>query len=428
MAGSQSIQISDREIYDGTYFVRSSIKASKPIILVTLNYRVGPLGFLASKELTEFNQSHSEAVGNYGLHDQRQALEWISRFVSGFGGDAANVTISGTSAGGASCHYLCIFPDRKFQRAILSSGTIIGIGPIAESQHQPDFDRFVQAFAPSQSDTSVIGALQEVPVDKFVCTVPIPITSPVVDGDYIPTNWATELHSQGAPDLMLGACDFEADIGRLIISDPTDINNMKPLPNDLILQNTSHSFRFNGLPKPAGRFPGSAPEVCKHYHIIGKGVSEPRESFEGWVQLVADIVFRFPALYVARTAPIDHGARKVYLYEFKASNPYAPGTIWHGRANHGVNDLFVFNPAEDLVVQNVKAGFIGAVEAVQSKWLEFIHGGAPWAAYNTEEGGGRSFIFDDGEGSREVGTLAEAVGEEKAAQWESVWAMTQSAT
>lgn len=427
MGGSQSIQLSGREIYDGTYFVRSSIQAGKPVIVVTINYRIGPLGFLASKELTEFNRANGEAVGNYGLHDQRQALNWIAKFVSGFGGNPGNVTINGTSAGGASCHYLCMFPERKFRRAILSSGTALGMGPIAQWQHQPDFDKFVAAFVPNESGQSMVRALQNVPVDKFVTTVPIAMASPLIDGEYILDSWVMSHHPDDAPDIMLGACDFEADIGRLMISDLTDIHNMTPLPNDLILKNAATNFRFNGLPKPPGSFPHSAPEMCQQYHISELGLDEPRQSFEGWVQFLADVVFRFPPLYVARTAPRTGSARKVYLYEFKAPNPYAPGTMWHGRANHGVNDLFVFNPAEDLVDNDGKPGFVAAVKTVQDKWLNFVYGETPWTAYNDVERGGTCFVFDDAEKSHEACSLVAAVGKEKSDQWESIWSMTQNA-
>ncbi|GAB7344712.1 hypothetical protein MBLNU457_3184t1 [Dothideomycetes sp. NU457] len=425
VAGSQSIQLSGRELYDGTYFVRSSIQARRPIIVVTINYRVGPLGFLASKELTNFNQANGEAVGNYGLHDQRQALKWIAKFVSGFGGDPTNVTINGTSAGGASCHYLCMFPDRNFRRAILSSGTALGIGPLEESRHQRTFDKFVKAFVPTGSEPSIVKDLQKIPVNEFVTTIPSLMLSPLIDGVYITTHWATDVPSKDAPDIMLGACEFEADIGRLMISDPTDIHNMTPLPNDLILKSARTNFRFNGLPKPTGTFPDSAPKVCEKYHISKRGLSEPRESFEGWVQLGTDIVFRFPPLYIARTTPRTSSARKVYLYEFKAPNPYAPGTMWFGRANHGANDLFVLNPAEDLVGDHVKPGFVVAVKTVQDKWLDFIYGESPWTAYNDLERPGTCFVFDDGEESYEAANLAEAVGKEKSDQFESIWAMTQ---
>jgi carboxylesterase type B len=105
---SQSIQIAGREIYDGASLVRTSIAEQQPLIVVTANYRLGPLGFLASEELVADNNNEQQAgqptaaaaAGNYGLHDQRRVLEWCSRYVAGFGGDPRNVTIQGSSAGG----------------------------------------------------------------------------------------------------------------------------------------------------------------------------------------------------------------------------------------------------------------------------------------------------------------------------------------
>ena len=78
--------------------------AKKGLVVVTVNYRVGVLGFLAHPELT--NESERHASGNYGLLDQVAALEWIKRNIGMFGGDPAHVTIMGQSAGAASVHYL----------------------------------------------------------------------------------------------------------------------------------------------------------------------------------------------------------------------------------------------------------------------------------------------------------------------------------
>ena len=150
--GSQSIQISGREIYDPTNLVRTSVARGEPLIVVTANYRVGPLGFLASAELMADNAggmgvSPKSGRGNYGLHDQRRALEWCAGFISGFGGDPSNVTLHGSSAGGVSGHYHCTFPPTReplFRRAILSSGTFISCQPMPLKYHQEIFDGYVR--------------------------------------------------------------------------------------------------------------------------------------------------------------------------------------------------------------------------------------------------------------------------------------------
>src|SRR5580658_6509848 len=71
--------------------------ARKGVIVVTIAYRLGPLGFLAHPELTRTSPHHSS--GNYGLMDQVAALQWIQKNIAAFGGDPKNVTIAGQSAG-----------------------------------------------------------------------------------------------------------------------------------------------------------------------------------------------------------------------------------------------------------------------------------------------------------------------------------------
>ena len=89
---------------------------------MSIEYRTGALGFMAHPELTkEDPEGHS---GNYGLLDQIFALKWIQRNITNFGGDPANVTIFGESAGAISCSMLCASPLAKglFHRCISQIG------------------------------------------------------------------------------------------------------------------------------------------------------------------------------------------------------------------------------------------------------------------------------------------------------------------
>ncbi|OJJ50088.1 hypothetical protein ASPZODRAFT_128698 [Penicilliopsis zonata CBS 506.65] len=96
--------------------------ASKGIVVVTLNYRLGILGWLATPELSA--ESGHNASGNYGLLDQLAALRWVRDNIAAFGGDAAQVTIAGQSAGGASVglHVLSPLSRGLFRGAINQSG------------------------------------------------------------------------------------------------------------------------------------------------------------------------------------------------------------------------------------------------------------------------------------------------------------------
>ena len=98
--------------------------AKRGVVLVSINYRLGPLGFLAHESLSA--ESAEKRSGNYGFLDQIAALEWVKRNAAAFGGDPNNVTIFGESAGGTSVHALVASPLAKglFHRAIAQSAWI----------------------------------------------------------------------------------------------------------------------------------------------------------------------------------------------------------------------------------------------------------------------------------------------------------------
>ena len=104
--------------YDGTHF------AEDGVVLVTMNYRLGPLGWLAHPALVKEARAKGEAFGDYGLMDQIAALKWVQRNIAAFGGDPTNVTIFGESAGGFSVLMLMSSEASQglFAKAIVESG------------------------------------------------------------------------------------------------------------------------------------------------------------------------------------------------------------------------------------------------------------------------------------------------------------------
>ena len=103
-------------MYDGQAF------AKRGVVLVSINYRLGVLGYLAHPELSK--ESADDTSGNYGLLDQIQALRWVRENIAAFGGDPSNVTIFGESAGALSVEYLLASPRARgtFDKAIVQSG------------------------------------------------------------------------------------------------------------------------------------------------------------------------------------------------------------------------------------------------------------------------------------------------------------------
>jgi carboxylesterase type B len=108
--------------------------AAKGVVRVQMNYRLGIYGFLSHPDLDRESPHH--ASGNYGLLDQIEALKWVKRNISAFGGDPQRVTIFGQSAGGGSVHILSLSPlaDGLFQRAISENGLLFSGDPFLQER------------------------------------------------------------------------------------------------------------------------------------------------------------------------------------------------------------------------------------------------------------------------------------------------------
>jgi para-nitrobenzyl esterase len=119
-------------MYDG-----ARMAAAQGMVVVSINYRLGVLGYLAHPELSAESRRH--VSGNYGLLDQIAALKWIEANIAAFGGDPDNVTIAGESAGALSVMYLMASPQARglFDRAIAESAYMIST-PELRSQRYGD--------------------------------------------------------------------------------------------------------------------------------------------------------------------------------------------------------------------------------------------------------------------------------------------------
>lgn len=113
------------------------IWAKKGVIAVTINYRLGPMGFVCLPEL----EKESGHTGNYGLYDQLTAIQWVKNNISAFGGDGDRITIMGQSAGAMSVQHLCHCDLAKglFRSAVMSSGVGLGSFMTGTPQKRGDF-------------------------------------------------------------------------------------------------------------------------------------------------------------------------------------------------------------------------------------------------------------------------------------------------
>jgi len=148
------------------------------VVVVTINYRLGVLGFLAHPALTEESPEH--ASGNYGLMDQQAALRWVRRNIASFGGDPRRVTIFGESAGGLSVHSHLASPLSLglFHRAIAESGAYSLAQPSlsqAEAQGQVVAER-------AGCTDQTAACLRATPVETLLPALMVSTVVPDVDG------------------------------------------------------------------------------------------------------------------------------------------------------------------------------------------------------------------------------------------------------
>ena len=162
--------------------------AAEGTVVVTINYRLGALGFLSHPALASRRDGSS---GNYGLMDQQAALRWVQRNIDAFGGDPDNVTIAGQSAGGLSVLAHLVSRDSRglFDRAIVQSGAF------ALSQLSlADAEAFGQSVAAAAGcATQTARCLRDLPVDDLVNNFPTAAIPGVVDGKVLQESVGTAI-------------------------------------------------------------------------------------------------------------------------------------------------------------------------------------------------------------------------------------------
>jgi para-nitrobenzyl esterase len=185
-------------VYDGEGLAR------KGLVVVTVNYRLGALGFLAHPELTKASAHH--ASGNYGLLDQIAALTWVRDNIGAFGGDPARVTVAGQSAGGMSILALLASPLAKglFQRAVIESGLLVTSPPRMLSEAETDGVQFAMG-----KGAASLAALRALPADQFVGRS---MLRPIVDGYVLRESPDAVLAKGGQNDVPV-LIGFNADEG-----------------------------------------------------------------------------------------------------------------------------------------------------------------------------------------------------------------------
>ncbi|XP_063288577.1 bile salt-activated lipase [Pelobates fuscus] len=225
LGGGQGANFLDNYLYDG-----EEVALRGNVIVVTFNYRVGPLGFLSTGD--------SNMPGNYALWDQHMAIAWVKRNIAAFGGDSSNITIFGESAGGASVSLQTLTPYNVglIKRAISQSG--VGLCPWAIQQNPLKYAKELGAKVGCPvHDTAVLASCLKA-TDPSAITVAYTLElvglqdplvhylaySPVIDGDFLPDDPMNLFSNAADVDYLAGVNNMDghlfAGVDMPVINEP----------------------------------------------------------------------------------------------------------------------------------------------------------------------------------------------------------------
>jgi para-nitrobenzyl esterase len=355
--------------------------SQKGVILVSINYRLGRLGFFAFPALSA--EKPDEFKGNYGYMDQIAALKWIQQNIESFGGDPKNVTIFGESAGGVSVQSLLTIPHAKglFQKAIIESGGgrngVLTGRPIAKENADSYYPvsaetigiNFAKKHGIQGRDAAALEKLRSLPVTEIVDggqesdpATSLPIYSgPILDGRLVAetAQSAYEAGRQPQVPVMIGSNSAEV---------PSGFVNAK---------SKEELLDFFGKMKA---------EASAVYDPDGNTEFARMLSFVN-----TDKVWAEPARFTARAFTAKN--TPAYIYLFSYVSPSAKQFMKYG-ASHASEIAYVFGKPMNRNGAPVAATDMKVAEMMNTYWTNFAKTGNPnssglpeWPVYDAGQNG-----------------------------------------
>ncbi|KAJ4256866.1 hypothetical protein NW762_008962 [Fusarium torreyae] len=359
--GSFLMGASTHPAYDLVKFVSHSVKRGSPVVAVSVSYRVGLFGFLASQAIKD-DLSHDgfQGAGNFGLTDQQTALSWIQRFIHAFNGNPDDVTILGESAGGMSvAHHVYAAQPSVFHRAISLSGTLNTIPVWTLERHERRWNALLKHFNIDSLAPDALDQLRAIPYQAVADATCVIEGTMGTTGNPCSDGW---FHSSPpAPSqivspptwlksYMVGDVRHEAMIFRMIVAYESYGSVKASMTKFLSGADTNTILeQYDIRPEtPAQQIPTRLEEMA------------------------TDSLFKIQnRIHVSVSrVPKTFGFHLDQLSTFE-SPPFK------GLAYHGLDIALAFlNLADDLTASQQKLG-----EKIAADLLDFVWGKEPWPAY-----------------------------------------------
>jgi para-nitrobenzyl esterase len=372
VAGAGSVMV-----YDGTSL------AGRDVVVVTVNYRLGALGYLAHESFAD--PISGAGCGNWGLADQLEAVRWVRDHAAAFGGDAANMTVFGESAGAMSISALLGSPSARglFGRAIIQSGNVQASTPgVARSVAE----RLAGELGLADVTRS---ALQRVPVAEVLaaqqrCQAAIDETAglafqPVIDGGLLPRHPAIEIATGGARDVELLIGTNRDEWKFFTFSTP----GLADVDEERLGKLVQRYLDTTGAARRA-----TEGELVDAYRSARSERGAATTPLELYAAIASDWVFRVPSLRLAEAQAAYQPNTFSYLFDWESPLGAGLGSC------HALDLPFVFgtirNPALSMFA-GIGDEAIRLSEQMQSAWIAFARTGNPscedlgeWPAYEPQ--------------------------------------------
>ncbi|KAH0403986.1 alpha/beta-hydrolase, partial [Aureobasidium melanogenum] len=360
-----------RKYYDPLTFCTQASDMGKPLIFVSINYRLGALGF--------FHSPATEGLmpPNNGLHDQIIALTWLSRNIGGFGGDRDNITAIGQSAGGESLslHNMSGRQIPLYKRSIMFSGTPLTMPDKTHSEHQ---DNFLAQAKKLGIDTEKLSSMQ-IAEQMIKCDVSkirdlAFVGSPCVDTEIIP-------HKDHANqrDISAGKVSQVSWLESQIISSCSYDGSIS---NIMMRGDDSRKDHAKSFIKIAREVLDNPENLLQIYDI--KETTSDEEALEKICQFESDIGFFSAALAVARGTA---DKTTTYFQLFDLGNPF-PGPLEQKKfASHTWDIVALLGAFEDRLPED----YVKKIREWRARYIRYIvDGEAPWSKFDQ---GGKEAMF-----------------------------------
>lgn len=330
--------------------------ASRGVVVVTLGYRLGALGFL-----------HLDGVpgaGCFGILDQIAGLHWVREAIAAFGGDPDRVTVFGESAGAMSIGTLMATPRATglFQRAILQSGAAQNVASPEEAAGVTE--RFLAAVGVADGDPAGLRAL---PLDRILAAQAMTGAEGVAGEVGLP--WQPVLGSDAVPRLPLDAVrDGAADGVDVIVGTTLEEMRLFPLLSPALAQVDEEGVAVRTMAYEAlqGREPGS---MLAAYEERTATMSAP----DRWLTVLTDLVFRIPAIRLAEAVG-DRGGQ-AHMYVFAERSDAFGGLLG---ACHALDLPYTWDtlgaPGTDVLVGEITAARLELARRTADAWVAFASG------------------------------------------------------